>query len=223
VKRAEKRGVVVRTTGFDDDLVRGIKEIYDETPVRQGRPFWHYGKSLEVIRKENASYLERSEFIGAYCGSELIGFMKIVYVNELARMMQILAKARHYDKRPMNALIAKAVEICEKRNSSYLTYGNYTYGNKRRDPVVDFKRRNGFEAIHFPRYFIPLTLKGRLALRAKLHLGIRGVLPAGALYYLLTLRTWMRNRLRGSSSDVPGTSCSEVQAGTVPLAEKQES
>ena len=39
MRRAEKRGVVVREVPFDDDLVRGIVEIYDETPIRQGGPY----------------------------------------------------------------------------------------------------------------------------------------------------------------------------------------
>ena len=61
VRRAGRRGVVVQSVAFTDDLVRGIKEIYDETPVRQGRRFWHYGKDLQVIKAENSTYLERSE------------------------------------------------------------------------------------------------------------------------------------------------------------------
>ena len=219
VKRAKKRGVIVKVAEFGDALVGEIKELYDETPVRQGRPFWHYGKSPDVVRKENATYLDRSVFIGAYCGEELIGFMKIVCVGQIARMMQILAKPRHYDKRPMNALIAKAVEVCEQRHCTYLTYGNYTYGNKRKDTVIDFKRRNGFEEILFPRYFIPLTVKGRLAIKAKLHLGIRGMLPAGAIYLFLTLRTWLqaRPRLASSAGKVVGTSA--APKGAVPLDE----
>ena len=32
---------------FTDDFVHGIMDIYDETPVRQGRSFWHYKKSFE--------------------------------------------------------------------------------------------------------------------------------------------------------------------------------
>jgi hypothetical protein len=192
VKRAEKRGVAVRRAEFDDALVRGIKELYDEAPVRQGRPFWHYGKSLEVVKRENATYLERSDFLGAFCGEELVGFMKIVYVDGLARMMQILARASHSDKRPMNALIEKAVELAAERHCSYLTYGNYTYGNKTKDSVVDFKRRNGFERIRFPRYFIPLTVRGRLAMMARLHLGVQALLPARLIYLLLYARARMR-------------------------------
>src|SRR5262245_61375044 len=35
-KQAEKKGVVIREVPFSDSLVRGIWEIYNETPIRQG-------------------------------------------------------------------------------------------------------------------------------------------------------------------------------------------
>ena len=38
-KQAEKKGVVLREVPFDDSLARGIWEIYNETPIRQGRKF----------------------------------------------------------------------------------------------------------------------------------------------------------------------------------------
>jgi len=124
VKRAAKRGVVVQQVSFNDDFVRGIKDIYDETPVRQGRPFWHYHKEFKAVNLENATYLERSDFLGAFCGEELIGFLKIVYVDQIARLMQILCKDTHRDKRPMNALIAKAVELCAANGCSSVRLGS---------------------------------------------------------------------------------------------------
>ena len=36
-KQAAKKGVVVREVAFDDALARGIWEIYNESPVRQGQ------------------------------------------------------------------------------------------------------------------------------------------------------------------------------------------
>ena len=187
-RRAAKRGVIVETAKFDDNLISGIKEIYDEAPVRQGKRFWHYGKNLETIKRENSSYLERSEFIGAYHGDELIGFMKFVYVDRVANMMQILSKASHYDKRPMNALIAKAVEVCHKRGISYLVYSKFAYGNKDNSQLSEFKRRNGFVKINFPRYFIPLTTKGRIFLRFGLQRGVLGILPSNLIDVIWRVR-----------------------------------
>src|SRR5437867_5721013 len=43
VRRAERRGVTVQLAPFDDELVRGIAEVQNEAPVRQGRRYPHYG------------------------------------------------------------------------------------------------------------------------------------------------------------------------------------
>ncbi len=40
----------------------------------------------------------------------------------------------------MNALIAKAVEICHESGKRYLLYGKFTYGNKRDTTIAEFKR-----------------------------------------------------------------------------------
>lgn len=192
VKRAEKRGIVVRPFELNDEAAAGIKAIYDETPIRQGRRFWHYGKSPELVKRENSSFLDRSEFIGAFLADELVGFIKIVFTDDIARMMQIIAKEQHQDKRPMNALIAKAVEVAETRKCSYLTYGKYTYDNKKNSSVVQFKRRNGFEEILFPRYYVPMNLRGAVAIKAGLHLGMKRFIPESALNFLLELRSKAR-------------------------------
>ena len=188
VRRAGRRQVVVRSTNLDDALVQGIKAIYDETPVRQGRRFWHYGKDLETIKRENSSYLDRCEFIGAFYQDELIGFLKMVYMGKVSSIMQIVSKNAHYDKRPANALIAKAVEVCASRGISYFIYGQYVHGNNSGAPITEFKRRNGFEQILIPRYYVPLTGKGRVAMKLKLHLGMRRLLPQKLETALLSLR-----------------------------------
>ena len=189
VRRAAKRDVSVRVVTFDDDFVKGIKGIYDESPVRQGMRFWHFGKDLAAIKMENGTYLERSEFIGAYHNDELIGFLKFVYVDQAAKIMQILSKSAHYDKRPMNALIAKAIEVCQEKGISYLVYSQFTFGNKKTSPLTEFKRRNGFEQILFPRYYVPLTLKGKIALRLNLHRSLLEILPAQLINLLLGVRS----------------------------------
>jgi hypothetical protein len=189
VRRAAKREVSVRVAKFDDELVKGIKAIYDESRFRQGRRFWHFGKDLEAVKKENSTYLERSEFIGAYYKNELIGFMKFVDVNGAAKIMQILSKSAHYDKRPMNALIAKAVEVCHQKGISHLVYSQFIFGNKKESQLMEFKRRNGFEQMVFPRYYVPLTLKGKIAVKMNLHRGLLGVLPSRVINLLLGLRS----------------------------------
>jgi hypothetical protein len=190
-RRAGKRGVVVKAVPFDDELARGIHKICNETPFRQGKPFWHCGKDFEAIKSEHATYVERSEFIAAYFENELIGFIKWVYVDKLAYLLAILALNSHHDKRPMNALLAKAVEVCAEKGVSYMVYGNYIYGNKKDGSLVEFKRRNGFEQMDFPRYYLPLTLKGHLFTSLKLYRGVVGLVPAPILKLLLKVRSSM--------------------------------
>jgi hypothetical protein len=188
VRRSQRRGVEVSAVVLSDQLVGGISKIYNETPIRQGRRFWHYGKSFEQVKAANSTYLDRSEFIGAFFDGTLIGFLKFVVVNNVARIMQILSLDAHADKRPTNALLAKAVEICCQRSISHLVYGKYVYGNKQKSPVIDFKRRNGFERLDFPMYYVPLTRRGSLAVRYRLYRGINELLPEAIVTLFLTAR-----------------------------------
>lgn len=193
-RRAAKRGVRVEIVEFTDELVKGIKAVYDETPIRQGRRFWHHGKSLETVRRENATYLDRSTFLGAFVDDELIGFMKWVRVGDVARIMQILCLNAHQDKRPIVSLIARAVEVCGAQGSRYLVYGKYTYGNKRDSSIAEFKRRLGFKKLDFPRYHLALTARGRVALWFGLHRGLVGLLPGWLLQRLIGWRAWWLQR-----------------------------
>ena len=135
---------VIKVMPFNDDLVKGRPQIYNSILVRNGRLFWHYGEDLDRVRQDLATYLDRSDFIGAYLGEELIGFLKMVYVDDTATIFHIISMDEHYDKRPQNALIAKAAKVCEQKGISHLIYGKFIYGNKRRSSLVEFKRRNGF-------------------------------------------------------------------------------
>lgn len=204
IKRATKAGVEVREVPFSDEFVRGIQGIYDETPVRQGRPFWHYKKDFEAVKAENSTYAERNIFLGAYFGDELIGFVRLTVCGKVAQYLQILSKEAHQDKRPTNALIAKSVEVCEQRGLSHLVYGNYVYQD-RNSSLTEFKRRNGFQPIYIPRYYVPLTAKGRLCLRLKLHHGPKYLLPESLLRPLLQGRRWFAEtilrRAKESRSD----------------------
>jgi len=188
VRRSVKRGVTVREVEFNDELVKQIVEINNETPIRQGRPFWHYGKSFEVVKKDYATLLDRSVYIGAFHENALIGFIKMVYMGEIAGVLQIVCMNKHQDKRPANALITRAVEICHAKGLKYLMYGKYIYGNNARSPLTEFKKRNGFEQILLPRYYVPLTAKGKLAMALGLHLGFKRFLPGNVHFYLGNLR-----------------------------------
>jgi hypothetical protein len=196
VRRAEKKGVAVREVPFDDVLVQGISAIYNESPIRQGKPFWHYGKDLETVRKENGTFLDRSVFIGAFLGGSLIGFAKLVSdeVRGQAGLMQIISMIQHRDKASANALIAQSVRSCAERRIPYLVYAKFSYGKKQRDSLSDFKRYNGFQRMELPRYYIPLTLAGQAALRLGLHRGLVDHIPESVLARLREIRNLWYNR-----------------------------
>jgi len=170
-------------------------EIYNESPIRQGKAFWHYQKGFDTVRREKSTFLARSTFIGAYYKDELIGFMKIVSVGKVAAMMQILSKFSHYDKRPSNALIAKAVEHCAREGMSYLTYGKYRNRNKVLSSLGRFKHRVGFEEVRVPRFYVPLTTKGRICVALGLHRDLVEALPEWLVDFIYRLRA-MRGRWR---------------------------
>jgi hypothetical protein len=166
-RKAGKAGVEVKEVQFDDAFIEGICGVYNESEIRQGRRFWHYGKDFEGARKTNQTYLDRSIFIGAYAEGTLIGFVKLVTNEDCtqAGLMQIVSMIRHRDKAPTNALIAKSVQACADRHIPYLWYANFSYGKKEKDSLAEFKLNNGFRKVEIPRYYVPITVAGRLALR----------------------------------------------------------
>ena len=134
--------------------------VFNESPIRQGRTFWHYGKDYETIKREFSRYLFREEILGAFYEDELIGFIFLAYAEKYVYLGQIISKIKHRDKYTNNALISKAVEIAAMKNIPFLHYGPWPRGG-----FEELKRRNGFQKIDVPSYYVPLTLKGVLALK----------------------------------------------------------
>ncbi len=196
VRKAQKQGVVVRDVVFGDALVTGIQAIYNESPVRQGKPFPHYGKDLETVRREEGTHLGQSVFLGAYLDGKLIGFARLV-VDETrtqAGVMNFVSLIEHRDKAPTNALISEAVRYCAEKGIPYLTYANFAYGRKGRDSLADFKKNNGFAQFDIPRYFVPLTPLGRLALTLGLHRSWIDRVPGSIWLKFRALRASWYNR-----------------------------
>jgi hypothetical protein len=188
VRRAQKRGVVVQVRTLDDDLIRDLQILNNDSPVRQGKVFTHYGKTIDQVKKDQAAFLDRCDYICAYHEKELIGVVKLIYRGEVASILTFLPKASHHDKRPANAIMAKAVELCEQKGIHYLTFGKFNYGNKHHTPLREFKIRNGFGEIRVPHYYVPLTVKGAISVRLKLHRGLLGLLPHGVITFLVNTR-----------------------------------
>src|ERR1700743_753795 len=166
-RQAGKRGVVMRKVAYGDELIQGICGIYNETPVRQGKKFPHYGMTAEKARQYAGTFLDRSVYVGAFIENEMIGFIKLTMDESRTQvaLVHILSMVQHKDKAPANALIAEAVKVCEEHKISYLVYEHFTYGNKIGDSLSHFKEVNGFERVDIPRYYVPLTQVGRIALK----------------------------------------------------------
>lgn len=189
-RQAEKKGVVLHEVPVDEALFRGIVEIYNECPVRQGKRFPYFGMTLDEARPYASTFLDRSIYIAAFLGDSMIGFIKLVTDESrtLACLVHILSMVRHKDKAPTNALIAAAVRCCADRGIPYLAYERFSYGKKEQDSLTHFKEVNGFQRMNIPRYYVPLTPLGRLALRLGLHHRLVDRLPGSLTSKLRDLR-----------------------------------
>jgi len=163
-RKAEKKGVIVRPAMLDDRFIEGIISIFNETPIRQGRRYLHYGKDFETEKREFSRFSFREEIFGAYLDDELVGFIMLCNAGNYLFLGQIISKIAHRDLAPNNALLAKAVERCVEQGFPYLVYAYWLD-----DALGDFKRSNGFQKFDLPRYFVPLTKKGKVALSLGLH------------------------------------------------------
>ncbi len=189
IRKAEKSGITTHSTLPNEDLAKGIWKIYNETPIRQERAFPHYGASLESVRREVFSSGE-STFIGAFFQNELVGFIQLVYGDDTAIISQILSLQEFWDKAVNNALVAKTVEFCASKKMPWVMYGRI--GNH---PSLDkFKESNGFTKFPFTRYYIPLTRKGKIAVKLGLHREMKDVLPQKLKYSLIPVYNWASRR-----------------------------
>lgn len=183
-RKANKSGIIIKRALFDEEFVKGMENIFNESPVRQGRPFPHYGKNFKIIEKEFSKNLHREHLIGAYYNGELIGFVFLANGGKYGITTQIISKIEHRDKAINNALVAEAVRLCEEEKIAYLVYGRWGRGS-----YSEFKRRCGFERIRVPRYYVGLTWKGKLAIKARMHNGISGIIPEKMILSLIEMRS----------------------------------
>jgi L-amino acid N-acyltransferase YncA len=198
-KQAEKHGVVLKEMEYGEAVIRGIWEIYNETPIRQGKRFQHYGMTLEQVRQYAGTFLDQSIFIGAFLEDRMIGFIKMTW-NETrtqAGLMHILSLVSERDKAPTNALVARAVRACADRGIPWLVYSNFAYGKKQTDSLSDFKERNGFQKVDVPRYYVPLNPLGWAVFRMGLHHKLIDHLPEAWITRLREFRSsWYAKKLQ---------------------------
>jgi hypothetical protein len=198
IRKALKTGVEIRDPELDDNFFRGVEAIYAESPVRQGRQFVHYAQSAASIKEELGSLSGRSSFLGAYCGDELVGFAKLFYGKNIVRTVHIIGKLAHRDKAVQDALIARAVQICDEKRIGYFQYGSWSEGT-----LGDFKVKRGFKKFDYTRCYVPLTPMGRLALRCQLHHGVKGWLSEDCITSLRAMRNAWNNSRYGRRLRMP--------------------
>src|SRR5438132_10252706 len=116
--------------------------------------------------------------------------------------MHIVGIVQHRDTAPTNALIAQSVRSCAERGIQYLTYQNFTYGRKKPDSLTNFKEVNGFQRVDVPRYYVPLTALGRVALKWRLHHSAAEWIPEWLAARLRGLRTAWYNRSLHSETQI---------------------
>jgi hypothetical protein len=90
VRRAEKNGVKVAVVEPSDKLAESIWKIYNETPIRQERAFTHYSEPLNIV-KGNMYAAKNNTFIAGYLGEEIVGFIQILYGDNIVIVSNILS------------------------------------------------------------------------------------------------------------------------------------
>lgn len=171
VNKAEKSGVRVKEAEINDDFLRSLQQIHNETQFREGRRYTHYGLSLQTLR---ARFHDIDDVLGAYFDGKLIAELGIAYGDRAAMFRTFTSSLVHRDKCPNNALVAEVVRKCAERNIHFLVYGNH-YGYI---PSLDrFKEHQGFRKFSIPRYYVPLTMSGKLAVKLGVHRSVYYSMP----------------------------------------------
>ena len=112
VRKAHKTGIVVKVESLSQKLAEGLVEIFNETPVRRGKRYSYYGSDVDTVKKEWSKDQRRNDFLVAYYGEEVVGFIQLVYGKRSVRTSGTVSKISHRNKATMNALLAKGVEWC---------------------------------------------------------------------------------------------------------------
>jgi hypothetical protein len=186
IRKAEKSSVKTEVAEPTDAFAEGIRKIFNETPIRQGRVFSHFGWTFDMVKRIILG-TPNSTFIGAYLEGELVGFLQLVHGDQIAVMVQILSLQKFWDKAVNNALVAKAVEVCASKNVSWLMYGRM--GNH--PSLDDFKENNDFSKYTLTRYYVPLTKKGQVAAKLGLHRPAKDALPGPLKGPLIPVFNWI--------------------------------
>lgn len=193
IRKAEKSGVEVKIVNeVNDSLTKEIWRIYNETPIRQGRYFPHYGISYEEV-KRGLMEMVNSDLFCAFWKGQVIGFSILKYGDRVAQISQILSLTKHFDKAPNNALIAKMVERSAQLNIYNIIYARM---GKFHETLTQFKKHHGFITYCLPRYYLPLTRRGNVAIKLKFYKPLKDIVPEAIGRPLLPLFNLLSCKLR---------------------------
>jgi len=187
IRKSVNRGVESRVEEFDEDMINGIVELVNDTPIRQDRKYTYFGYNYEKIKETFAPGSYYCEYIGVYYENKLIGFTKLLFAGQCSHNFGMISKVEHRDKAPQYALISKSIERTALRKTPFLLYGQWVEGG-----LGQFKKHIGCQLIEVPKYYIPLTAKGNLVIKLNLHLGFRNLLPRKISNLLKSLRKKIR-------------------------------
>ena len=176
------KGLKVKLADVDEEFIENALKIYNETPVRQGRKYSGFGLS-EADLWTKFSDMRDSEILGAYAEKQLIGLLWISYGDRVAAFRSYLSLIKYRNRYPNNALLAESVQRCCAKGYHFLTYGNMGY-----IPSLDFfKSAHGFRRYPVPRFYVPLSTKGQLAIKLKMYRSVEHSLPQVLIPSLLPL------------------------------------
>lgn len=196
LRRARREGVEVREIPFDEESFEAIATLFNETPIRQGKRYWHYGKSARQIGEELSPLAGRSVFVGAFLGARLVGFSQIVRLERLRilRTVHVLGSVQAKRVRPVSAMIEWMVQYGWEQGFERLVYGKHNYGGSPNDTLAAFKSRHGFRLTPLRVDYHPLSPWGAWFLAAGLHRSPREMIPAELVH---TLKGWRARWARG--------------------------
>jgi hypothetical protein len=77
--KGEQLPAVTSLGCIKDAFVEGMWSIFNETPIRQGKRFWHYGKDVPTLKKGIQPFLvsrndpKLATFVKSVCREQLLG------------------------------------------------------------------------------------------------------------------------------------------------------
>lgn len=152
IRKSKKKGVQVKQVKPDEAFWLGVCSIFNESPDRRGRPYPHYGKTLDQTKEVFRNYIDNNKniYFGAFYGNKLIGFSHLLKRsdNKGWAISAIQSYETYFSLAPMNALINSIVQFCCENGIKRLTYGRM-----QNDGLGQFKKNNGFVEKRIPRIF----------------------------------------------------------------------